>query len=270
MQNQYNYGDYASANEAAEREKDEKRRRNRRYNAIIYSVAGVLVLLGIFIILRSETTLFTCNSAGKPFATFPPGATYPAADNDPFIINVPGTPSPNPFDPSASKDPAAANPTYPPPVDTTLQPGAIAPTAIYFNEHNVSCTVQPVGVEPDGTMQSVPSHNIAGWYKYGPAPNQAGNCIIAGHNRYSGQLGSFSLLHNGLAVGDGVTVQLSDGSYRFYRVVSINTYRYDAVPDSVMQVWGDTRLTLITCLGDYDYDLQMSISRVVAVCEPVN
>lgn len=262
MQNQLNEADYSSVYAAASeasRQKHERRKHNKRFNAVLYCVAGALVLFGIFIILRSETNLFTRNSAETPEATFPP--------NDSIVINVPGTPNATAA-PDGTGDPAAQTPEYPPPTEA-LQPGAIPPVLIFFNDHNVSCSVRPVGVEADGTMQSVPSHNVVGWYKYGAAPNQPGNCIIAGHNRYSGQLGSFALLHNGLKVGDRITVQLENGSYCFYRVASISTYRYDAVPDEVMQVGGDTRLTLITCLGDYNYDLQMSTSRVVAVCIPV-
>ena len=119
-------------------------------------------------------------------------------------------------------------------------------------------------------METVPSPNIVGWYRGSAAPGQPGNCIIAGHNRYAGQKGSFSVLHDGLSVGDRVGIELADGSYLFYRVIAIDTYGYDSVPDGIMQLEGAERLTLITCLGDFDYDLQMSKSRVVAVCLPIH
>ena len=249
---------YSAAGEAS-RLRRERRKKNKRFNTVLYCVAGALVLSGVFIILRSETNLFSKNSADVPSVTVPP--EY----NDTIVIPVP-TQAASTARPAVT-DPASATPTYPPPTEA---PKANAPVSIYFNDHNVSCSVQPVGVDDKGTMETVPSYNIVGWYKYGAAPNQPGNCIIAGHNRYSGQLGSFSLLHKGLSVGDKITVELADGSYCFYSVASINTYRYDEVPDSVMASGGEKRLTLITCLGDYNYDLQMSVSRVVAVCVPLN
>jgi len=244
---------------------EERRRHNRRFNRVLYCISGALILAGVFIILRSETTLFTKNSSTGPNATFPPNA------NDAIVISIGTTPQATAHATQSvavrtesTDDPSAAIPTEPPPTEAPL-----APASIHFVGHSVSCTVLPVGIASDGTMETVPSHNVVGWYKYGAAPNQPGNCIIAGHNRYAGQMGSFSLLHNGLKVGDGITVELADGSSMFYRVVSLDTYRYDDIPSSVMESGGDTRLTLITCLGDFDYNLQMSVSRVVAVCEPV-
>ncbi|MBO6061684.1 MAG: class F sortase, partial [Clostridia bacterium] len=105
-------------------------------------------------------------------------------------------------------------------------------------------------------------------YLYGTAPNEEGNCIIAGHNRYHGQMGLVSVLHKGLEVGDTVCVTTESGRDIYYTVESIDHYLYDAVPDSVMELGGEMRLTLITCLGDFDYDLRMSKTRVVAVCKP--
>lgn len=234
-----------------------RRKKARRFNRVLYCVSAALILLGVFIILRSETTLFTKNSTDTPSATFPP--------DDVIVIN--GAPTPVPaMTADGTEDPSAATPTYPPPTEEVTP---LAPKAIYFVGHDVSCMVEPVGIDDNGVMGTVDSHNIVGWYMYGAAPNTPGNCIIAGHNRYHGVMGSFSLLHNGLAVGDKVTVELEDGSSRFYRVATINTYLYNEVPPSVMELGGIDRLTLITCLGDYDYNLQMSLSRVIAVCTPV-
>ena len=130
--------------------------------------------------------------------------------------------------------------------------------------------VEPVGVNDKGEMDTIPRYDSAGWYMYGACPNQVGNCIIAGHNRYGGQKGLFAILHNGMKEGDRVSVTMENGETIFYRVVSLNRYRYDSVPAEVMAPSPDQRLTLITCLGDYDWDLHMSKTRVVAVCEPVD
>ena len=72
---------------ASEEARAAKRRRIRRHNTVVYCISAALILLGVFIILRSETTLFTCNSADDPSATFPP------IDNDAVIINI-ATPTP--------------------------------------------------------------------------------------------------------------------------------------------------------------------------------
>ncbi len=243
----------ASARRARE-QRQQKRKKARRFNTVLYCVAGALFLTGVFIILRSETLLFTRNSGDPPSATFPP--------DDNVLISVVDTPAAT----AVPSDGAAAEPASPSPVPTA-EPSA--PVSIFFEGHDIVCRVEPVGAADDGTMATVPSHNVVGWYMYGACPNGEGNCIIAGHNRYAGQKGSFSLLHDGLKTGERVGVTLADGSTVFYRVVSITTYLYNEVPNEVMDLGGERRLTLITCLGDFDYDLQMSRSRVVAVCEPI-
>lgn len=231
--------------------KQERARRNKTFNRVLYAVSACLILFGVFIILRDRTGLFSRNSAAAPNVTFPPDAvieTYtpmPTAHVTQEIASVAPLPSQNPSVPSA-------------------------PVSIYFEGHEVSVAVVPVGVNEKGEMDTVPRYDIAGWYEYGAAPNEKGNCIIAGHNRYGGQKGLFSLLHDGLAVGDRVCVTMENGESVFYTVVSIDNYRYDSVPASVMAESAEQKLTLITCLGDYDWDLQMSKTRVVAVCEPIN
>ena len=247
-----------SVGAVSEQERELRRKKARRFNRVLYCISAALILTGVFIILRSETTLFTKNSTGDPVATFPP--------DDIIVMDGAPTPQSTAAPTQAAEDPSAQPPDYPPPTEA---PQPLAPVAIHFVGHDVSCSVQPVGLTDDGVMDTVPSHNIVGWYMYGAAPNEHGNCIIAGHNRYHGQMGSFSLLHNGLAVGDRITVDLEDGSSRFYRVATLNTYLYSEVPGAVMALGGTDRLTLITCLGDFDYDLQMSRSRVIAVCIPV-
>ena len=227
-------------------------RKRKRIISVVRTVVGVcLILVGIFIILRDRTGLFNRNSAAAPKATFPPDAVIETY-----------TPMPTAH---VTQEIASVAPL---PSQTSSAPSP--PVSVYFEGHDVSVAVQPVGVNDKGEMDTIPRYDVAGWYEYGAAPNETGNCIIAGHNRYGGQKGLFALLHDGLSVGDRVCVTMENGESVFYRVVSIDRYKYDSVPDSVMAESGEQKLTLITCLGDYNWDLQMSETRVVAVCEPIN
>ncbi|MBO4848202.1 MAG: sortase [Clostridia bacterium] len=230
-------------------EREERRKKNRRFNTVLYIVAALLILTGVFIILRDQTGLFNRNTAEIPDVTFPP-----------LIPRT--TPTPGP---SGTYDPGPTAAPTPEPTEEAPSP----PVSIYFEGHNIAVAVVPVGINDKGEMDTVPVYNIAGWYELGAAPNSPGNCIIAGHNRYHGQKGLFSILHKGLEIGDRVCVTMENGNCVFYEVESIQQYRYDAVPASVMEQGGETRLTLITCLGDFDYDLQMSKTRVVAICKPI-
>lgn len=224
------------------------RRKRKRGNIVRYCIGGALILAGAFIVLRDQTGIFNRNTGVKPSAT-------------PDAVIVSRAPEPT----AALTYPA--EPTKPPP-EPTPEP-ADPPVSVYFAGHDISCAVVPVGVNEKGEMDTVPKHDVAGWYMYGPAPNEPGNCIIAGHNRYHGQKGLFSVLHKGLKTGDSICVTTEGGRDVYYTVESIDEYKYDAVPMEVMEPGGETRLTLITCLGDYDYDMQMSRTRVVAVCKPI-
>ncbi len=240
---------------------EERRRRNRRFNRILYCISAVLVLVGVYIILRNSTLLFVDRGGDRSEATFPPGTVTPTPTNEQVVEIPTGVPEP-------TVD--WAYPTTTPAPSPTPEPTPIAPKYVVFYDHDITCPVEPVGLAEDGSMGTIPSATVAGWYMYGPAPNMPGNCIIAGHNRYAGQLGLFGILHNGLQVGDRIGVQMENGNYRFYFVATINTYLADDVPPEVMQLDGEDRLTLITCLGDYDWNIGMSRSRVVAVCYPLD
>lgn len=252
-----------------EASKAKRRRRNRIINAVLYFISACLILFGIYLILLDQTNLFNHNTAEIPDVTFPPEEAWaptavPETQEPSEIPSDAPLPSPPPDDPDESEEPqVTAEPT---PVPTEPPPNT--PVSVYFADHGISVKVVPVGVNEKGEMDTVPKHDVAGWYQPGPAPNQSGNCIIAGHNRWHGRKGLFSILHDGLKVGDRIIVTMEDGSTLFYTVDKIKRYHYDAVPDSVMELDGETRLTLITCLGDYSHILHMSETRVVAVCKP--
>lgn len=250
---------YMTPDEIGERKY--KRKKNRMFNAVIYCLSACSILIGVFICLRDQTDLFNHDTAEKPAATFPPVDVYEPS----------GEPTAGPT--ARSEEPSKPPPEQSETGEQTSAPVKVTgsePVAIYFYDHDISVKVVPVGINKKGEMETIPKHDIAGWYKNGPAPNQDGNCIIAGHNRYSGQKGLFALLHKGLKLGDRICVTLKNGEVKFYCVESIDRYKYNRVPESVMAEDGPRRLTLITCLGDYNYDLQMSETRVVAVCRPIN
>lgn len=126
-----------------------------------------------------------------------------------------------------------------------------APECVYFPQYDITCPVDPVGYNWRGEMATVRSPFRAGWLKYSGDPVTGGNVILAGHNRYSGKLGYFSVVKDKLQPGDQVIVKMQNGEYAYYIVESINQYHYQHVPWEVMQHDGESRLTLITCLGDF-------------------
>ena len=59
----------------------------------------------------------------------------------------------------------------------------LAPVRIVIPAIGVDAPVMQLGLNPDKTIQVPPlaARNLAGWYKYGPAPGQAGPAVIVGH-----------------------------------------------------------------------------------------
>ena len=232
-----------------EYEKAKRRKRRRIFNICLYIAAAVLIIGGAVIVLRDQTTIFNRNSAEAPDVTFPPQAVGTASPDDPVLIG------------SESPEPTVT------PVPTP-EPEPSVPVSISFVDYGIDVAVVPVGTDEQGRMIAYPAYDIAGWFDQSSAPNQNGNCIIAGHNRYQGQMGLFSVLHTDLKNGDRITVKMENGNYMFYVVETIISVPYNDVPDYVMGQTDDRRLTLITCMGDYDHNLHMSRTRAIAICKP--
>lgn len=276
--------------------KTSKNNKNRRFNTVLYIIAGILVVAGVLIILNDTTYLFACagdpplvddNGTQAPVPTFPPDS-----DSTP----VPGTtydpahPQPATLPPYDSQTPAPTNPSggeWHPNPGFTHEPQPDDPVAVIFPQYAISggrikyypegapegeciiCPVEPVGLNWKGQMATVHSALKAGWFYESGTPVKGGNTIIAGHNKYSGKLGYFSVIKDKMQPGDQVIIQMRSGGFAFYLVESVETWPHDEVPDYVMQTQGEDRLTLITCKGDYSGSLGTSRHRVIAICKPV-
>jgi hypothetical protein len=69
-------------------------------------------------------------------------------------------------------------------------------------------------------------------------------------------------------INDAIVIDFEDGSQRWFYVSSINRYPFDEVDPTVMDFGGETRLTLITCIGEWDNTASTSSERMVVVCKP--
>lgn len=276
----------------------EKKRRNRRFNAILYTISALLILAGTILILSDQTLIFPniANFFSKewqrvttgeepamptlpPFAmvTLEPGATLKPPEYDPYSPSSTGEPltlAPGET-PGPTEDPSITYAPHETPEPTPYNP--YAPKNIYFlndyvaaNIQDIVCPIDAVGYNSNGQMDTSHSAFRAAWFMYGGDPAHGGNTIIAGHNRYSGKMGYFSIIQKGkLVSGDIVIVEMYNGEFAYYQVDTVNTYPYDEVPKTVMSTAGNPRLTLITCLGDYSSLIHTSRHRVIAICYPV-
>jgi hypothetical protein len=159
--------------------------------------------------------------------------------------------------PEATARPATAE--APPPV----------PVRITAPELGMDARIDPVGVEPDGSMTLPDDVDRVGWYRFGPVPGEPGSAVIAGHVDDVDQgLGVLAPLR-GAEVGDELAVTDADGTTTRWRVVARDLIRKRALPlEELFRRDGPPRLTLITCGGPFLAEYLSYRDNVVVVAEP--
>jgi hypothetical protein len=133
----------------------------------------------------------------------------------------------------------------------------------------VSAAVIPVGVSPDGHDLQIPSDvDVVGWYRFGPAPGQAGSTLVVGHvdSRDQGPGAFFGL--RGLAPGALIAVRRDDGQTLEYRVIARRSYIKGSLPNLVFARRGPPVLALVTCGGTFDETTRHYSDNVVVFAVP--
>ncbi len=215
--------------------------KNKYVRTLIYAVIALVFAWGVYLVIRS-TILFPKTYVEPPQITAAPILTPPQPASTVSSLH---TPEPTPT-PKAPLD---------------------VPVKIYFSSQKISTDIVPVGIDKNNVMEAPDDPGIGGWLKFSVVPGEPGNAILDGHDSFRGVKGIFSVLKK-LELGDEVIIEHADGVFSHFKVTDINTYLATEFPDDVMQVTneGDPRMTLITCLGDYDFT-GYSKSRVVVICE---
>ncbi len=211
---------------------------SKAFWAVIYVLIAAMLLGGIYMVVREY--IWIPGPYVPPPTPAPTIAATPAPTLAPSATPLP-TPSPTPY----------------------VQK---IPLRIYFTGYERQADILPVGVTEDNAMDTLDSAKDSAWYQFGPSPGEPGNALLNGHVKWKGELGTFSILKD-MKVGDEVVIELDDGSFKYFDVTNLDTYLLDEIPPSVMDLGGESRVTLITCLGDYDSSIGTSRSRVVAVCK---
>ena len=126
-----------------------------------------------------------------------------------------------------------------------------APTRVAVPRLGIDMTVEPQGVLADGQMALPASPEVAGWYRFGSAPDDPeGATVLAAHVDSKTGIGPFVRLGSAKA-GDTVEVW-TGGQQHAYRVTEV--YRVDKTQvdgDGLFAVTGSPRLHLVTCTGAY-------------------
>lgn len=176
----------------------------------------------------------------------------------------PSTPAPDPR-PSALVDVPVRAATPPP------RARVDAPARLRIADRDIALDIVPVGVADDGSMELPAAADVAGWYRYGPAPgSSSGNAVLAAHvdSAVTG-IGPLVELRD-VEEGSRLTVRTASGRTLVYTVTGV-----DQVPktEAPLRAWferdGPPQLVVITCGGAWDANIRHYSDNVVLTAEPV-
>jgi hypothetical protein len=149
-------------------------------------------------------------------------------------------------------------------------PAVVPPVRLELPTLGVTAPVDPVGVADDGQMALPDDVGRVGWYRFGPAPGDPGNAVIAGHvdDREQGRGVLFDL--RDVAPGDQFVVTDAEGQPTRWQVVSRELVHKQALPlDRIFARNGPARLVVVTCGGPFLPEFRSYRDNVVVVAEPV-
>lgn len=223
--------------------------RSKAFGFVAYGLIALVFAYGVYTVLMEFVLYDPSSTAYNPPPTAPAITSTPNSDVTP-------TPSPTPV--VSPTDAANSEEEY------TPLPDGLIPAMIYFEEQKLQGPIIFIGFSGVGQMGAPESSTEAGWFYYSAPPGEEGNSIINGHQAYQKKKGLFAVLKT-MEIGDRVIIEFRDGSVRYFEAYFKETYKAADVPKDKINQGGETRLTLITCLGDRGDD-GYSKSRVVVEC----
>ncbi len=126
------------------------------------------------------------------------------------------------------------------------------PTHLEAVDIGLSTTLIELGNNPDGSLETPASYDVAGWYKFSPTPGEIGPAVIAGHvDNYLGPAVFFRLKE--LQPGQSINITRQDGSTVGFTVDKVALFDQQKFPTH--EVYGDIGypgLRLITCGGAFN------------------
>ncbi|MFD7234227.1 class F sortase [Streptomyces syringium] len=139
------------------------------------------------------------------------------------------------------------------------------PISVRIPEIRVDAPVKPLGLLPDGTLDSPPGHdrNLTGWYAAGTQPGAAGTAIVAGHvDTAAGPAVFYGL--GSLKKGNTIEVRRADGRTAVFTTDAIEVYDRTEFPsEKVYGASARAELRLITCGGGFSEETGSYLGNVV-------
>ena len=172
----------------------------------------------------------------------------------------------------ATRAPVAAAPTAsgrrPETARVTGASAASPPVALVIPAIGVSARVVPEDLGPGGALDIPPPQQV-GWYERGPAPDQSGTTMLAGHIDDNGVPGALLRL-NDVQLGAAVRVTTASGRVAAYTVTRRQVLpQHELAYSGLLSQQGAPSLVLVSCGGAYDEATHLYLDNIVVVATPV-
>ncbi|WP_165385012.1 class F sortase [Cryobacterium sp. SO1] len=145
-----------------------------------------------------------------------------------------------------------------------------APVRVRADSIGIDMAIEAVGLG-DGSAMALPANPaVAAWYRYGAGPaSPAGATVVAAHvDSLVYDIGPFAQLADAPA-GTEIVVDTADGATQRYAVATVDIVEKTSVPwSSVFDRTGQSRLILVTCGGEFDYEARRYLSNVIVTAVP--
>jgi hypothetical protein len=155
--------------------------------------------------------------------------------------------------------------------ETAQVTGATAaspPVALVIPAIGVSARVVPEDLGPGGALDIPPPEQV-GWYDRGPAPDQSGTTMLAGHIDDNGVPGALLRL-NDVQLGAAVRVTTASGRVAAYTVTRRQVLpQHELALSGLLSQQGAPSLVLVSCGGAYDEATHLYLDNIVVVATPV-
>ncbi len=150
------------------------------------------------------------------------------------------------------------------------QPTPVPPVRLRIDALGIDMTVEPLGLADTGAMALPENPADAAWYQYGAWPGSGGGSIvIAAHvDALNYDIGPMARLPEATP-GTEIVVTTANGTDVVYVVADEGMVIKNDVPwAAVFDRTGESRLTIVTCGGEFDYERRTYLSNVIVTALP--
>ena len=225
---------------------------------------GLAVLVASVLIGAGAIGAWAAWSVPTPVELAPPTGSAARASAPPATARPVAAP--------ATRAPAAAASTAsghrPETARVTGATAASPPVALVIPAIGVSARVVPEDLGPGGALDIPPPQQV-GWYDRGPAPDQSGTTMLAGHIDDNGVPGALLRL-NDVQLGAAVRVTTASGRVAAYTVTRRQMLpQHELAFSGLLSQQGAPSLVLVSCGGAYDEATHLYLDNIVVVATPV-